>query len=551
MVGRILRRLEAPVRGLHEAAYLIAGLTLASQALALLRDRLFAGSFGASETLDLYYAAFRIPDLVFALVASLVSAYVLIPRIATVANEEARRLVSHAASFLLIIGGALSAILAFFAPSLVFILFPDLRDAADADGFVLLSQILLLQPILLGLSAILMSITQVKRRFFVFALSPVLYNLGIIGGIFLYPSYGLMGIGIGVVIGAAAHLALQLPTIARERLLPRLVLPDLALMREIIRDSVPRSLALGVGSLTVFVLTALAARTGDGGISVFTLAMNLAAVPLALIGASYATAAFPSLAEKAGQGDGSAFRATLSTALRHLIFWSASVTVLVIVLRAHLVRTILGAGVFDWEATRLTAAILAVLAVGLIAQGVILLASRAFYAARRSWNPLLIQLAGLLVSALGALGALALAGNIPAFRFFFEALLRVSDVPGTDVLFIALGATVGQLFMGALALLTLAKVAPGVASGILRPLSEGLGAAIIGGSAAYLTLFLLGNIASLSTLMAVFTQGLAAGIVGLAASALVLVLLENREFKDLYRSLRALSTRALPPQSEF
>ena len=551
MVGRILRRLEAPVRGLHEAAYLIAGLTLASQALALLRDRLFAGSFGASETLDLYYAAFRIPDLVFALVASLVSAYVLIPRIATVGNEEARRLVSHAASFLLIIGGALSAILAFFAPSLVFILFPDLRDAADADGFVLLSQILLLQPILLGLSAILMSITQVKRRFFVFALSPVLYNLGIIGGIFLYPSYGLMGIGIGVVIGAAAHLALQLPTIARERLLPRLVLPDLALMREIIRDSVPRSLALGVGSLTVFVLTALAARTGDGGISVFTLAMNLAAVPLALIGASYATAAFPSLAEKAGQGDGSAFRATLSTALRHLIFWSASVTVLVIVLRAHLVRTILGAGVFDWEATRLTAAILAVLAVGLIAQGVILLASRAFYAARRSWNPLLIQLAGLLVSALGALGALALAGNIPAFRFFFEALLRVSDVPGTDVLFIALGATVGQLFMGALALLTLAKVAPGVASGILRPLSEGLGAAIIGGSAAYLTLFLLGNIASLSTLMAVFTQGLAAGIVGLAASALVLVLLENREFKDLYRSLRALSTRALPPQSEF
>ncbi|MBP6860416.1 MAG: hypothetical protein KBC38_02565 [Candidatus Pacebacteria bacterium] len=551
MVGRILRRLEAPVRGLHEAAYLIAGLTLASQALALLRDRLFAGSFGASETLDLYYAAFRIPDLVFALVASLVSAYVLIPRIATVGNEEARRLVSHAASFLLIIGGALSAILAFFAPSLVFILFPDLRDAADADGFVLLSQILLLQPILLGLSAILMSITQVKRRFFVFALSPVLYNLGIIGGIFLYPSYGLMGIGIGVVIGAAAHLALQLPTIARERLLPRLVLPDLALMREIIRDSVPRSLALGVGSLTVFVLTALAARTGDGGISVFTLAMNLAAVPLALIGASYATAAFPSLAEKAGQGDGSAFRATLSTALRHLIFWSASVTVLVIVLRAHLVRTILGAGVFDWEATRLTAAILAVLAVGLIAQGVILLASRAFYAARRSWNPLLIQLAGLLVSALGALGALALAGSIPSFRFFFEALLRVSDVPGTDVLFIALGATVGQLFMGALALLTLAKVAPGVASGILRPLSEGLGAAIIGGSAAYLTLFLLGNIASLSTLMAVFTQGLAAGIVGLAASALVLVLLENREFKDLYRSLRALSTRALPPQSEF
>ncbi len=551
MVGRLLRRFEAPVRGLHEAAYLIAGLTLASQALALLRDRLFAGSFGAGETLDLYYAAFRIPDLVFALVASLVSAYVLIPRIATAANEDARRLVSHAASFLLIFGGALALLLAALAPALLFILFPDLRDAADAEGFVALSRILLLQPILLGLSAILMAVTQVKRRFFVFALSPVLYNLGIIGGIFLYPEYGLPGIGWGVVAGAAAHLALQLPTIARERMLPRFTFPDFSLMKSVIQDSVPRSMALGVGSLTVFALTTLAAGTGDGGISVFTLALNLAAVPLALIGASYATAAFPTLAEKAGQGDGSEFRATLSAALRHLIFWSASVTVLVIVLRAHLVRTIFGAGAFDWEATRLTAAILAVFAVGLIAQGIILLASRAFYAARRSWNPLVIQLAGLVVSVGGALGMLAVARAYPSVGFFFEALLRITDLPGTDVLFIAIGGALGQLFMGAVALVTLSQVAPGVARGMVRPLSEGLGAAIIGGSAAYLTLFLLGNIAPLSTLAAVFTQGLVAGIVGLAASVLVLLLLENKEFKDLYRSLRGLRARALPPQSEF
>src|ERR1035437_855769 len=93
-------RIAAPVRGLHQAAYLLAGLTLASQGLALLRDRTFAHTFGAGQTLDLYYAAFRVPDLVFALVSSLVSAYVLIPLITGMDKDETRRLLSESATFL-------------------------------------------------------------------------------------------------------------------------------------------------------------------------------------------------------------------------------------------------------------------------------------------------------------------------------------------------------------------------------------------------------------------------------------------------------------------
>ena len=93
-------RLAAPIRGLHQAAYLLAALTLASQALALFRDRTFAHTFGAGQVLDLYYAAFRVPDLVFALVSSLVSAYVLIPRIIGMDREKTRQLLSESASFL-------------------------------------------------------------------------------------------------------------------------------------------------------------------------------------------------------------------------------------------------------------------------------------------------------------------------------------------------------------------------------------------------------------------------------------------------------------------
>lgn len=552
MVGRILRRLEAPARGLHEAAYVLAALTLASQGLALLRDRLFASSFGAGETLDLYYAAFRIPDLVFALIASLVSAYVLIPRIAGASREDAKRLIDETASFLLLVGGVIAGVLAYFAPTLLFLVFPNFEGAAGADGFVLLSRILLLQPIILGLSSIAMSVTQVKRRFFVFALSPVLYNLGIIGGIYLYPHYGLPGIGIGVALGACAHLALQIPTLIEAKLFPRFRIPSVRLMAGVISDSIPRSLALGVGSVTVLMLTVLVGRSGEeGGVSIFSLATNLAAVPLALIGASYATAAFPSLAEKAQKGDSAAFTATLSAALRHLIFWSAAITVLVIVLRAHIVRAILGAGAFDWDDTRLTAAVLAILITTLIAQGIVLLSSRAFYAARRSWNPLIIQLVGLVISGASALYFLHLGQTHLEFRFFMEALFRVTEVPGTGILMIALGAAAGQLLTGLLALITLSRVAPGLARQILRPLAEGLSAAIIGGALSYLTLALLGNIAPLTSLAAVFTQGAIAGMVGLAAAAGILSLLENKEFRDLYHSLKRLSARALPPQSEF
>jgi len=549
MVRKILASLTAPVRGLHQAAYVLAGLTLASQALALLRDRLFAHSFGAGDVLDLYYAAFKVPDLVFALVASLVSAYVLIPRIAGGTRKESQELISQTASFLFIGGGLLCLVLAVFAPTLLFTLFPGAIDSPNAEGFVLLARILLIQPILLGLSGIVTSVTQVRRRFFLFALSPVLYNLGIIAGtMLLYPLYGLPGIGIGVLAGALAHLLIHIPVLVGERMFPRLVIPSPKVLWSVMSDSIPRSLALAMGSVTALILTILAARTGEGSIAVFSLAQNLQAVPLSLIAASYATAAFPVLAESMEAKRYDAFKATLSAAARHIVFWSAILSVLILVLRAHIVRIVLGSGAFDWDATRLTAAILALLVIGLMAQGIVLLASRAFYAAKKSWNPLLIQIGGLVVSVLSASALLALSGQFPAVGYFVEALLRVEGVPGSDILLIALGSMLGSVATGVFALLTLRAVAPGVARSLLRPVFEGAASAILGGSAAYGVLSFLGNLAPATTLLVVFTEAFIAGMVGLMVAAAVLALLANREFKDLVDSLRRMKpSTALKP----
>jgi peptidoglycan biosynthesis protein MviN/MurJ (putative lipid II flippase) len=183
-----------------------------------------------------------------------------------------------------------------------------------------------------------------------------------------------------------------------------------------------------------------------------------------------------------------------------------------------------------------------------MAQGLILLCARAFYAAQRSWNPLIVQLADCGVSVALAWWFVKLADAYPMLKFFVESLFRVGDVPGTNVLFIALGATIGQVTMGIVALLTLRTVAKGVAQSLIRPVFEGFAAAVLGGSVAYGVLAYMGTLAPLTSLPSVFLEGAVAGMVGLAVSAAVLALLENQEFKDLVDSLKRLAgMKALQP----
>lgn len=522
-------RITAPIRGLHQAAYLLAALTLASQALALLRDRTFAHTFGAGQVLDLYYAAFRMPDLVFALVSSLVSAYVIIPRITGMDRDATRQLLSESATFLFGAGGIICIVLGIFMPQFLALLYPNFAASAYQAQFILLARILLVQPILLGLSGVFASVTQVHRRFVLFALSPVLYNLGIIfGTVVLYPLWGLPGIGIGVVIGAVGYLAVNIPVVIGAGVMPRFRLPTFSLMAPVVRNSIPRSLALGVNSVTILILTAMASRLGTGEISVFTFASNLEAVPLAIIGSSYAVAAFPAFSEALAAKKHDEFMKILSTSARHIILWSIVALGLVAVLRAHIVRVVLGTGAFNWDATRLTAALLAICMVGLVVDALELLFSRALYAARQSWRPLAYQLAGGALTILLAFIFLAMpSAGMPAS---LAAFLKVSDVPGTGILLLALANILGQFFLVFLSLIALRSVAPGLGRTLIRPAIDGSIAALAGGAAAYAVLSLEGGIAPLTTLMAVLTQGLVAGIAGLAASALALYVVENEEF---------------------
>src|SRR3989344_2513665 len=225
MVSRIFKMLNKEINGLHEAAYLLGFFAFSSQLLALVRDRLLAHQFGAGSGLDIYYAAFRIPDFIFITVGSLVSASVLVPFFTDKiekSEDGGKKFINSIFSFfsLLIL---ITSIVAFFCiPFLVKIIFPGITGEEEIRELILLSRLLLVSPFFLGLSNFFASITQVFRRFLIYAVSPLFYNLGIIAGIvFLSPLYGIRGVVFGVMLGAALHLFMQIASVYRERIFPK------------------------------------------------------------------------------------------------------------------------------------------------------------------------------------------------------------------------------------------------------------------------------------------------------------------------------------------
>lgn len=556
MVTSFFRIIRKEVANLHAAAYTVAIFTFLAQLLALLRDRILADNYGASELLDIYYASFKLPDLLFALIASLVSAYILIPLIAG-ANKEskkkARELLSDAVIFLTVVLGGVAAVAAVFAPQLLAALYPSFTNSELFPEFVLLTRILLLQPILLGLSSIVSSVTQLERRFLLYALSGVLYNVGIIFGILvLEPIFGIAGLGYGVVLGALFHLLLHIPVVMSSGLTPFLRFPDVARLKSIVFHSFPRSLALSLNIVIAVVVTILAANLEEGSITVFSFAYNLEGVPLALIGASYAVVAFPTLAKLYAANEVELFVRRVSDAARHLILWSMFALVIFVVLRAHLVRVILGTGEFTWDDTRLTAAVLALLMISLVGQALVLLIARAYYAAGKTFAPLIIQGIGAAVSIGAAVVLLYVHAHVPLYTYFMESMLRISFVPGTEIVSIALGVSLGQIVAGFLAFALFSAKYRGFSSATLPVFFQSFAAAVIGGAAAYATLSLLGGIFALTSLTAVLAQGVLAGTLGLLVFLFVLWGLSNKEFLEIQGGItNFFAKRKLEPQSEF
>ncbi len=556
MVRRVFSYVYHEVRGLHQAAYVLAVFAFGSQILAIIRDRLLASAFGAGSELDVYYAAFRIPDLLYVGFASVLSVYVLLPFVVAarerIQSPTAVTILSQVFTLFLIIYSALAALMMILAPVIMPWLFPGL--AGEYETLVSLTQILLLQPLLLGLSSLCAVITQSTKRFVIYAVSPLLYNLGIIFGIiWLYPSLGLMGLGWGVVLGAGLHLLVQLPIVWRGdiplHLTYAFIWPEL---RAVLRTAIPRAVTLSLTQLILLLFTTIASTMVVGSVAVLQLGYNLQSVPLVIIGISYSVAAFPTLATLYAKRDIIAFNAQLTTALRHIIFWSVPVITLVIVLRAQLVRVLLGTGEFDWSDTRLTAAVLALFILSLVAQAITLLLVRGMYATGNTRIPLVLTLLGSGMILVVLVGLQYIYTSSPELWRALESLLRVAGVPGAEVIMLPLAYSLGMLFQLGLFMVATIRMFGLAVAPLGRLFGQALAAGLVGGACAYLALMFIVDGVNQEAFIGIALQGLVGAICGIAGVIITYRLLHAPELFEIYTAYhsRLFKRDVVGPQSD-
>ncbi|MCX6755078.1 MAG: murein biosynthesis integral membrane protein MurJ [Candidatus Nomurabacteria bacterium] len=563
-MNKILRIINKEFGNLGQAALMLGLFNLLSQVLGLFRDRSIAHFIGPGIELDAYYSAFRIPDFIFVTISSLVSITVIIPFVLErMKNSEGDNKVSKEAT------DFISQIFTVFLVTIVaisiiiFILLPYIVHFT-AGGFnpemqhqvVLLSRIMLLSPILLGLSNLFGTITQLFHRFFVYSLSPIFYNFGIIAGvIFFYPMWGIKGVAIGVVLGAVFHFLIQAIASRMLGFSPRLTSKiDFSNIKKVLKTSLPRTLGLSANSMALIIIVSFASFLTAGSISIFTFANNLQTIPQGLIGISYAVAAFPLLARAYASENKSDFKKHLRTSARAIIFWTLPITVLFIVLRAQIVRVVLGTGSFSWESTRLVAASLALFSLSILAQSMISLLSRAYYATGETKRPLIINVACSGFIILLSYVLIHIFNNFPFFRYFIESMFKVTDIPGTAILMLPLAYSLGTILNFVLHWVSVRKDFMEGETFIFKSFFQSLGASFFIGGSAYITLYILSPIFGTTTFIGVFLQGFLSGFVGIIVGGFVLYLLKNEELKELIQTLKTKfwkAERILPSQEEL
>lgn len=443
------------------ASLILTVAALASRLLGWVRLLVIGSQFGASSELDAYFAAFRIPDAIFQLVVAGALSAALIPVFqsyrARGQDDDAWQLASSIINLVLIALVVLSALMAILAPVLVPIVAPGF-DAETTELTVRLTQIMLLSPVLVGMGAVVTGILNSYQQFTVPAIAPLLYNLAIIlSAIVLAPIMGVVGLAVGVVIGSAAHLIFQLPSLmrisGRYELRINLVHPG---VRKVGLLMGPRLLGLAAGQLNFLVSTVLASGLVAGSLTAYNYAFQLSQIPVGIIGVSIAVALFPTLSHDAALGNIGRIRSQVSGAVRVLVFVSAILTAMTIVLREPIAAAFYQYGAFSAEDSARTASALAYFAIGLVGHIVVHVLTRAFYAMQDTRTPVAWAIAAvainipLMVALVGPMGveglalALSVSAVIEVIGLLWSLHRRIESIEGA-----AIAASVARATLGA------------------------------------------------------------------------------------------------------
>ncbi len=371
-----------------------------SRITGLAREMVIGARFGTSAELDAYLAAFRVPDLLFQLMAGGALGSAFIPVFTGLLARRdlpaAWRLFSAIINLALLLMTILALAAAFTAPFLVRTLLAPGFTPAHQALTVSLMRWMLVSTVVFGLSGIMMAALNSFQHFLLPALAPVLYNLSIIAGAwFLAPTVGVYGLVVGVVTGAFLHLDSQVIGLwwYRARYHPILGLHD-EHVREVGRLMGPRVLGLAAVQINFWVNTLLASGLSAGSLSALNYAWLLMLLPEGIVAQAVATAAFPTFAALEARGELAGLRKIVGQTLRGVLFLAIPAAAGLYAWRVPLIRLLLERGEFTAISTQLTATALAYYAFGLIGHSVVEIVARAFYALHNTRTPVIVTLAG-------------------------------------------------------------------------------------------------------------------------------------------------------------
>jgi putative peptidoglycan lipid II flippase len=384
-----------------KAATIVGFFTLLSKLVGLVRDPLLAGKIGIGDTLDIYYSAFRIPDFIFNLLILGTLSIAFIPVFTEWVIKDKQKAYRIANSIL-----NTSLIGMLLICTLLFIFSAPLTKAL-APGFTgeklhrttELMRLFLLSPIIFTVSNFFTSFLSSYKKFLILSVAPILYNLGIISGLFfLYPRFGLFGLGIGVVCGALMHLLIQIPEAIRHGYywLPVMDWKDES-VKKIATLFLPRIIGMDISQISLIIGTTVGSILASGTVTIFNLANNLQAAPLGIFALSVAAVSFPVLSEHYANKDEKSFVKTLGDNVMMVLFFIIPIAILMLIFRAHIVRIIYGHGKFGWDDTILMFTTFGILTFSLVGQSLTPLFSRAFYARQNTIIPVTVNLVSIVL----------------------------------------------------------------------------------------------------------------------------------------------------------
>jgi putative peptidoglycan lipid II flippase len=446
----IRRIFSHQARSINLAAIILVITAFFSALLGLLRDRLLAKNFGLGPELDIYYAAFRIPDFITMVLIMGAIGTAIIPIFSEYLiknREQAFKYFSNLLNLFLIFLILICGILFVFAPFFISLIVPGFSPEAK-ELTILLTRIMLLSPLILGISNIISGILRVFQRFLITSLAPIMYNLGIIFGIFFFvPWLGLQGLAWGVVLGGFLHLLIQVPILIKVGFRSQKILDiyEPGFLKTL-KLAIPATIGLAAAQINLIVVIVIASSLAKGSIGAINLAEGLSRPLLILIGASFSIAAFPALSLAFSKKDKEKFSKIFFSTFYKILFLILPLSFFLFIFRDLLVQIILQVGEFGLDDARLTAAILGMFALGIFAQGLILLITKAFYSLQDTKTPAIINVIGMIINIILCFSLVWLLSFSNSFQQFLVNFLNLSGLQNIEVVGLPLALSLAAIF---------------------------------------------------------------------------------------------------------